>query len=325
MTLTRKSLNERTVFNDILRINLEECEISVYLASVGNSGELPEFQLLQVTDDLTQEFGKVANRTLMKLRNEVQTEDLVLHPYDPSASLEPNEVEYFELSDDTPVRRQLESLRSLAGKNLFAVEENFVRGLRFYVIVAQPQKGDPVYFFRSYTPKKELQKSSFFGAVLKKGQFDRVTEPCFLFDQIIDCMSLDGFMYIFSKDKFQRIFQFFEKLLESAEATLTEIRDQVPILNFDEFEAACKGQVQKLAKLNSISRKPYFKSLSMREMKRVIKEFDLTIPTKEVNGHEALVFDRSDKWAILHLLDDYYLRSTMTGLKYGANSKRILT
>jgi hypothetical protein len=62
----------------------------------------------------------------------------------------------------------------------------------------------------------------------------------------------------------------------------------------------------------------------MKQMKKVIKEFKLPLETKKVEGEEMLVFDGSDKWVILHLLDDYYLGSPMTGLKYGAPSKREL-
>jgi len=254
----------------------------------------------------------------------VTSGDLVLQPYDPGASLEPHEAEYFELSVDSPVTQQIDSLSLLASLNVFAVEKQFVQGLRFYVIIAQPKQGKPIYFFLSYTPKKELGRSAFLGAILEKGHFDTVKQPLFLFDYNIDCLSRDDEMFIFSKDKFQKIFQFFEKLLESAAVTLKEIKAQVPILNFDQFEDSCKGHLQKLAKLSSIAGKPYFKVLSMKQMKKVIKEFKLPLETKRVDGEEMLVFDGSDKWVILHLLDDYYLGSPMTGIKYGAPSKREL-
>jgi len=285
---------------------------------------LAQSQKLQLTDDLTAEFRDIGKRCSNKLIKEVTSGDLVLQPYDPGASLEPHEAEYFELSVDSPVTQQIDSLSSLASLNVFAVEKQFVQGLRFYVIIAQPKQGKPIYFFRSYTPKKELGRSAFLGAILEKGHFDTVKQPLFLFDYNIDCLSRDDEMFIFSKDKFQKIFQFFEKLLESAAVTLKEIKAQVPILNFDQFEDSCKGHLQKLAKLSSIAGKPYFKVLSMKQMKKVIKEFKLPLETKRVDGEEMLVFDGSDKWVILHLLDDYYLGSPMTGIKYGAPSKREL-
>lgn len=43
-----------------------------------------------------------------------------------------------------------------------------------------------------------------------------------------------------------------------------------------------------------------------------------------LSGYLPLVFDAADRWVILHLLDDAYLDSDMTGLQYEANSKREL-
>jgi len=63
----------------------------------------------------------------------------------------------------------------------------------------------------------------------------------------------------------------------------------------------------------------------MKQMKKVIRGFHLPIKTAKVDGQESLVFDPADKSAILHLLDDYDHASSMTGIKYGANSKRMLT
>jgi hypothetical protein len=325
MNPTPSKIDAKKNLEDITKINLDECEVSVYLASLGKNADLPEFQKLQLTDDLTSEFRAIGTRYCGRLNEDFESGDLVLQPYDPGASLESYELEVFELSTESSVTQQIESLSSLASLPLFKADTDFVQGLRFYVIVAQPKQGKPVYFFRSYTRKKELGRSTLFGAILQKGQFDTVKEPLFLFDYIIDCFSGGDQMYILSKDKFQKIFQFFEKLLESGTETLKTIKSQIPIANFAAFETSCQSHVQKLAKLMSISQKPYFKTLSMKQMKKVIKGFHLPIKTAKVDGQESLVFDPSDKWAILHLLDDYYLDSSMTGIKYGANSKRMLT
>ncbi len=310
--------------DEILKVNLDQCDVSVCLSSLSKDDSLPQFQKLQLTDDLTAEFRNISKKCFEKLIKDVTSGDLVLQPYDPGASLESHEAEYFEMPADSTIAQQIDSLKALASLSVFAVEKKFVQGLRFYVIIAQPKQGKPIYFFRSYTPKKELGRSAFLGAILEKGHFDTVKQPLFLFDYNVDCLSRGNDMFIFSKDKFQKIFQFFEKLLESAEVTLKGIETQVPILNFNQFEDSCKGHLQKLAKLTSIASKPYFKVLSMTQMKKVIKEFSLPLETKKVDGKEMLVFDPSDKWVILHLLDDYYLGSPMTGLKYGAPSKREL-
>ncbi len=48
----------------------------------------------------------------------------------------------------------------------------------------------------------------------------------------------------------------------------------------------------------------------------------MPIKTVKQGGVEKLVFDPSDKWAILKLLDEDYLNSIMTGNKYEATGKR---
>lgn len=60
----------------------------------------------------------------------------------------------------------------------------------------------------------------------------------------------------------------------------------------------------------------------MADIKRTINDFKLGVEIKVVDGEERLVFDSRERWAILNLLDDAYLGSAMTGLKYETNSKR---
>lgn len=55
----------------------------------------------------------------------------------------------------------------------------------------------------------------------------------------------------------------------------------------------------------------------------VIAEFSLDIPTEEVNGHTQLVFrsEPEQRFRIRKLVDDDYLRSSMTDHRYEVNSK----
>jgi hypothetical protein len=112
-------------------------------------------------------------------------------------------------------------------------------------------------------------------------------------------------------------------LMRTAEVTLATIRTRIPIDDFAAFEAACKGHLLKIAKLKNIASKPYFAIITMRDIKKAIKKYDLPIATTGKGENEKLCFDSSDKWAILRLLDDDYLESVMTGNNYEVNSKRL--
>lgn len=100
------------------------------------------------------------------------------------------------------------------------------------------------------------------------------------------------------------------------------IKTRIPIANFDDFEVACKGHLQKLAKLKNIAQKPYLQNITMNDIKKVIKTVNLNIQIKKTRGKEMLLFDPADKWALLRLMDDDYLSSVMTNQNYEVTGKR---
>lgn len=169
-----------------------------------------------------------------------------------------------------------------------------------------------------------MSRSKKIAIFMKGGQYDSFRDKLFLFDVYFDCLSYKEVMYILNKDSFQKIFRFYELLLKVAQKTLRTIQKYVPIDNFDAFSESCKGHYQKLAKLKNISTKPYLKQLNIKIFKKVIKDCDLPIETTGRGANEKLVYNTSDKWAILKLLDDDYLKSIMTGQNYEVNSKREL-
>lgn len=315
--------NHKSTLDDILQIDLGACLVSVCLASLAQEDDEPKFEKIQLSDDLTKSFSQVVQSVIAKRRKEASNGDLVLHAYHAGSKPEPFEVEYMNLSEHGSVKKQIASLASLANLRIFSATNAFVSGLRFYVIIVQPMQGEPIYCFRSYSPSKELGRSHTFGALFADGHFDQVRDPLFLFDQHIDCMSRGDDMYIFKKDKFQKLFRFFEMVLKAAKETLKTIKTYVPIANFEEFEKACEGHLQMQAKLKNISAKSDLKNVTIAKIKKVLKELpQLRVQIKKQKGKEMLVFDSSDKWALLRLLDDDYLKSLMTGKNYEVTGKR---
>ncbi len=99
---------------------------------------------------------------------------------------------------------------------------------------------------------------------------------------------------------------------------------KVLIKNFAEFAVKCKGHYQRLAKVRNISQKSYMNTITSNDRKKVIKEFKRNIGIVKENGQEKLVFDSSNPWEILRLLDDDFLASDMTKEKYEVNSKHVI-
>jgi hypothetical protein len=90
-----------------------------------------------------------------------------------------------------------------------------------------------------------------------------------------------------------------------------------------EFRAACTTQIRFMTKLAVIASKPYLAQIGMVDIRRAIDEHGLPVEVVQNNGQEMLVFDPdpSRRWILLKLLDDDYLNSVMTHLRYEVNSK----
>lgn len=308
----------------ILELDLSECEVTVCLASSLKDAVLPRFERLLLSAELTETFRSVAAYTLALYKKEHNSGNLVLRKYAVESKPESYEVEYLNVSTYESIMEQISPLSALADVEVFEADEKFISGLRFYVITVQPPSGDPVYFFRTYTPKKMLGRSRLFAVMFRHGIFDKVIEPAFLFDQHIDCLSHSGIMFIFKKENFYEIFRFFETIRRIAKETLDTIRATVPIQNFDDFARDCEGHLAKLEKLRNIAAKPYWGKITVENMKKVIEKNNLPVQFVQTNVGEKLVYDPSDKWVLLKLLDDDYLWSLMTEQSYEVTGKREL-
>jgi hypothetical protein len=318
---TAKEMKEQ--FLNILGMNLGGCTVTVCLGSVSKDESEPRVEQLQLTDDLTEEFSKGGKGTLEHYSNLGGKDELVQRQYDAGSKPDSHEVEFLDLADHGSIEAQVSSLSALAKIPVFKIDDQFIAGIRFYAIIFQCGQNPPLYFFRSYTPKKELSRSRQFAAFFDKGTFDRIKSPLFLFDHKVDALSQDGAMYIFNQHNFQKIFRFFELVTKTAAKTLEAIKTHVPIANFDDFEKACAGHLQMQAKLKNIASKPYLKKMKMANIKKVLKQFPaLGLKTVNKDGKEMLLFDPKDKWALLRLLDDDYLGSVLTGEKYEVTGKR---
>lgn len=317
------AIDHTKVFNSILKFDIRKCALSIYLASIIKKEDLPRFERIDISTGIMDEFGTIIEKRLQRYQKELSTETLLFHEYAIESKPEDYEIEHINLSAYPLLKEQIDMLSSLPEIEGFKADEQFLAGLRFYVIVAQPDNGDPIYFFRTYTPQKLLCRSKLI-AFLNHGVYDRMQEPLLLFDEEVDCMSRGDSMFIFNKTPFENTFHFFEKIKIAAQDALDVIKIQVPIQNFEEFAGTCQNHPTKLRKLKNIAGKSELHQISMSHIKAVIKQQKLPVEVVEKNGTEMLIYDKRQPWVILNLLEDNYLWSLLTEQSYEVTGKRKL-
>lgn len=322
MSISKTAIHT-AVFDEILALDLSKCDITVCLASVVKD-ELPRFARLKITDELVLVFRDTI-KNLVEFYQQDECRQLSLFPEYSEDNLPADyHIQRLDLSKYQTILEQLGPLKALAGIDSYDADERFISDLRFYVIIVQPLSEEPIYFFRTYTHKKLLSRSLIY-AIFRHDLYDVVTDAVLVFDSQVDCLCRGDTMFIFDKKGFQNIFCFFDEVRQIAKEALESIKVCIPIKNFDEFTNDCGRHIWKQRKLKKIASKSYLSKITMAHIKKVIDHNKLPIKTEYEDGKEKLVYDPKDKWVILNLLDDNYLWSMLTEIKYEVTGKQELS
>jgi len=245
-----------------------------------------------------------------------------LRRYDPGYKPDSDEILWLRLEDFQELLAVDELIASLNAAPLFDAADESIERLRYYVLIVGAGK-TTAHFYRSFTPRKELSRSGLFALLQQRGTYNKITDKVLLFDQKIDCVAWDGYLFIDRLGSVQAMFGFYEALQRKAKRVAQQILAQIPISNSDEFKEACESDVRFAAKLASIASKSYLNHVSVADLERTIADFNLPVRLEGPSGRKAIVFDAGVKtrWLILKMLDDDYLGSTMTRERYEVNSK----
>jgi hypothetical protein len=307
-------------------INIEEIRgnVTISFGSFENDLEMPVYRSLNISEDLKSNFLTIVNKINSSLRRDYQNHDLLLLEYNPGYKPEKHEIEWIDFSEIDYLSDILTEIPEPIAIPLFCnLDIEFLNNLRFYVIIIQTEYSEnPIYWFRIYSKKKELSKGGKLTAIWAGDMYTRLEQTGFIFDNGIDCIAFENYIFSTNKNNFQTIFKFYEMLRQVAEECLNCIQDRIPIANFPEFSESCTSHLQKLVKLRNIANKPYFSTITMEDVKRSIDRNNLNVEIVLEGDEEKIKFDPNDKWIILKMLDDAYLESIMTNSNYEVNSKR---
>jgi hypothetical protein len=289
--------------------------VNVVLGSRPNPNEQDDLRRLNISANLQAGFQEIAGNAL---ENELR-----LIPYEPGYKLDSGEVCWIYLQHAAAVRNTVQRVLNFQALALYEQDNDFIDSLGYYALFARAVAQRGTVFFRKTSEKLVLGRGASFAAVFRRGHYDTMEETVFLFDRHIDCWSDGRYMFISNVGNFERMFRYVEQLQARAQQTVDALLQRVPISNADEFREACTTQIRFMTKLGVIATKPYLAQIGMVDIRRAIDEHGLPVEIVQNGGRDMLVFDPdpSRRWILLKLLDDDYLNSVMTHLKYEVNSK----
>lgn len=293
----------------------ENPPVNVVLGSRMNPDAHDDLRRLNISANLQNGFREIATNAL--------EDELRLIPYAPGYKPDSGEVCWIDLQEAPDVTTIVQRVLNFQALVIFQEDGEFLNSLAYYALFARVAANRGFVFFRRASERLVLGRGASFAAIFRRGHYDTVEETVFLFDRLVDCWSDGRYMFIKNMSNFERMFRYLEQLQARAQQTVDQVLQRIPIANADEFRAACTTQVRFMTKLAIIATKPYLGQIGMADIRRAIDEHRLPVEMIRENGQEMLVFDANPahRWILLKLLDDDYLNSVMTQLRYEVNSK----
>ena len=306
----------------LLRLDLNQFDVVVSLASYTKGKRVPQYARIQMHEGLEREFREIAAFTLGELRERA---GLRLLPHLLECVPGGDVIEFIDLTvaPYDLIREQVAELEHPAvGIPPFRQDAAFLQRVRHYAISLYPREGGaegPICFFRQYQPKRRLGRGWLAAISVDAGYYDRV-EPAslFLFDEVVDAIRVGSLLFLLDTGRVNQMFGFHEELIALVDQGVQLLRERVAMEDAGAFAELCKRDSRKAALLQAIVQKSYLTSLDMQRIADFIADRHLKIPLRD----GKFVCDAASVWSILHLLNDDFLASHLTGQFYEVSGKR---
>lgn len=186
--------------------------------------------------------------------------------------------------------------------------------------------------FREYRRARAFGSSRRVALLYRDGRFDQLDPTdLLLFDLTFDVLHTQGTAYFDKKRTFERMFDYLAPLKTAAKKTFKSVTANLKIKGLAEMELACTTDVNMMAKMASIARSinadpTYAKAMTMANLLKFIDTYkQYGVKTAGFGAARQLLFENTpqERYKVLKLLDDDYLRSQLTLRAYDSGSKII--
>lgn len=323
--MTPDLTQQETLLKQLLTLDLKTCDLTVCIAAGDPDEKDYRFRRIRQSQKLAQKFRDAIKEALDKYRKRLDENNIELREFAAETVKPDQEIEYLNILPYDSIKQQVEPVEHYIDIQHFRHDEReFINQMRFYIIRVQPPAGPAINFYRHYSRSQMLSNSPFFGMWFQNDLYDDLDQPTFLFERHLDCFSCEEHMFILQKHNFFQIFDI-KELEKVAREILEKLERKNLIHNFKEFREDCLNDKVKILKLKNISTRPYLDAITIDDLHKTVKRYNLPIDVDIIRtdgNKKKLVYDAKERWAILHLLDDAYGDSSMTGSSYYLKGKR---
>ncbi|MBU7014678.1 MAG: DUF4868 domain-containing protein [Theionarchaea archaeon] len=274
------------------------------------------YEVLQT--DITWDVGLVLEGIgENKMDGLLKIDGLCLRKYSPGIVADQSVIEQIEASKVDHFPKIYKDMQSL-GLDSYNIKDN---GVPWAMAVHIRDAG--LVLFRKFTPGRILENAGLIPLFVRDGVFNRLDEPALTVDKEVDCIydTRNKRIYIFNRDQFEIIFSFMEVFMEKVESKKPTLEQLNLVDNTNLLVELSKNDPKKVRKLYSILESKTLALITPDTLDDVCNQYVLDL---EFNRTRQIIVKQKDLWSILRALDDAYLLSTSTLVRYDVYSKEAL-
>jgi hypothetical protein len=167
-----------------------------------------------------------------------------------------------------------------------------------------------------------LAKRNLIATLLTGDRVESLESEVLTFSPGVDLVIEPQTLWVSNAAAFRSLFRGASALATAIGSQVAAVARAVPIANIADFEQACRDDPRMMAKLARVASKPHLSLLTPPVLRRVIKEYHLPGDLLTHDGKLVHANSPQRRWMILRILDDAYVQSLATKMRYAANSKR---
>lgn len=262
--------------------------------------------------------GEIMGLFIPKIRKMLVSRDYELVPYEPALTPDRRVVWTYPTSN-VPFFEAIASAFN-STKTEYYDDNNLPYSEIWAIWIKFKTRGKTFYIGKKITSSKVLTSGGTLAWVFRGETFNQVKDDVLAVDDHIDVFISVDDIYFEVKQNFEKAMLYTEVLQEAAVSTLDEIKKIDIVEDFDSLKLMLEDDQHSIRKLNKLKEKDYFRKKTFTDYHRIIKEYNVDIDV-DVKAKKFTISGKAQAKRLIKVLNDDYLRSELTDIRYSANSK----
>jgi len=313
-------MNRNEIINQLQEINTGNKAVEIYILAQpemdANNNLQVDFYKARLQDNLP---ASIINLFYPVIKKKLIDKEYDVTAYDPALTPD-RTVVWEQSSENVPFYNYFHNLIETTENISWYSTENLAYVDIWAYWIKVYGNGNSFYIIKKVTSSKVIRTGGKLAIVFEGEIFKNLETDILTMDGTFDAIFCNETLLFENKQNFEKALLYQEVKQAVAVETLNAIAEIGFVEDFDRVKEFLKDDYHSINKLNKIKEKPYFQTLTFAKCKKIIEDYNVEIDIDEDNNQFNITSKAQAKHFIKVLNDDYLL-SEMTEIKYDANSK----